>query len=130
MFCFCITLISNYNRRFIIGKNAAKKAEEYNSDKIKNKWLNELRYIPLPEIKNFLNYKINILEKINANIELFISEQLSTINPKNFDVTDINKINTIIGVLIDNIIEAIQLSKEKIVSINIYIHNQPLIISS
>lgn len=32
-------LISNYNRRFIMGKNAAKKAEEYNSDKIKNKWI-------------------------------------------------------------------------------------------
>lgn len=32
-------LISNYNRRFIMGKNAAKKAEEYSSDKIKNKWI-------------------------------------------------------------------------------------------
>lgn len=95
-------------------------------NKIKNKWLNELRYIPLPEIKNFLNYKINILEKLNANIELFISEQLSNLNPKDFDVIDINKINTIIGVLIDNIIEAIQLSKEKIVSINIYIHNKTI----
>ncbi len=32
-------LISNYNRRFIMGKNAAKKAEEYSADKIKNKWI-------------------------------------------------------------------------------------------
>lgn len=32
-------LISNYNRRFIMGKNASKKAEEYSTDKIKNKWI-------------------------------------------------------------------------------------------
>lgn len=32
-------LISNYNRRFIMGKNATKKAEEYAIDKIKNKWI-------------------------------------------------------------------------------------------
>lgn len=32
-------LISNYNRRFVMGKNAAKKAEEYAADKIKNKWI-------------------------------------------------------------------------------------------
>lgn len=32
-------LISNYNRRFIMGKNAAKKAEEYTIDKIKDKWI-------------------------------------------------------------------------------------------
>lgn len=32
-------LITNYNRRFIMGKNAAKKAEEYSSDKIKNQWI-------------------------------------------------------------------------------------------
>ena len=32
-------LISNYNRRFIMGKNAAKKAEEYSIDKVKNKWI-------------------------------------------------------------------------------------------
>lgn len=32
-------LISNYNRRFIMGKNASKKAEEYSVEKIKNKWI-------------------------------------------------------------------------------------------
>lgn len=32
-------LISNYNRRFIMGKNASKKAEEYSIEKIKNKWI-------------------------------------------------------------------------------------------
>ena len=32
-------LISNYNRRFVMGKNAAKKVEEYKVDKVKNKWI-------------------------------------------------------------------------------------------
>lgn len=32
-------LISNYNRRFIMGKNASKKAGEFSADKIKLKWI-------------------------------------------------------------------------------------------
>lgn len=32
-------LISNYNRRFVMGKNAAKKAEEYAVEKVKDKWI-------------------------------------------------------------------------------------------
>ena len=38
-------LITNYNRRFIMGKNAAKKAEEYSSDKIKNEVEKEKLFI-------------------------------------------------------------------------------------
>ena len=32
-------LISNYNRRFIMGKNAFKKSKEYSTNTIKNKWI-------------------------------------------------------------------------------------------
>lgn len=89
----------------------------------KNKWLNELSDIPFIEIKNFLNYKINILERKRAKIEIFIGEEISTINTNKVDIIDINNINTIIGVILDNIIDSIQKINEKLVSINIYIEN-------
>ena len=88
---------------------------------LKNKWLNYLKFIPFPEIKNFINYKMNILENKNAQIELFVGEELNDINPNNVSITDINNIDTIIGVMLDNMIESIEITENKLISINIYI---------
>ena len=88
---------------------------------LKNKWLNYLKFIPFPEIKNFINYKMNILENKNAQIELFVGEELNDINPNNVSITDINNIDTIIGVMLDNMIESIETTENKLISINIYI---------
>lgn len=87
---------------------------------IKNKWLNDLKFIPFPIIKNFVNYKINVLEHNNAKIELFIGEELEKINSEKVSIIDINNINTIIGIMLDNMIESIENTKEKLVSINAY----------
>lgn len=87
---------------------------------IKHKWLNKLKVIPFPLIKNFINYKLNILEQNNAKIELFIGEELHKINPQKVNIIYINNINTIIGIMLDNMIESIKQTKEKLVSINIY----------
>ena len=88
---------------------------------LKNKWLNYLKFIHFPEIKNFINYKMNILENKNAQIELFVGEELNDINPNNVSITDINNIDTIIGVMLDNMIESIEITENKLISINIYI---------
>lgn len=87
---------------------------------IKYKWLNKLKVIPFPLIKNFINYKMNILEQNNAKIELFIGEELKKIDPEKVNMICINNINTIIGIMLDNIIESIEKTNEKLVSINIY----------
>lgn len=94
--------------------------------KIKDKWLNELKYIPMPSTKNFLNYKINILANAKAEIEIFVSEELEKINIKKLNISIVNNLNTIIGVMLDNMIEAITKSSLKQVSINIYISNSSL----
>ena len=93
---------------------------------MKNKWLNYLKFIPFPEIKNFINYKMNILENKNAQIELFVGEELNNINPNNVSITDINNIDTIIGVMLDNMIESIETTENKLISINIYIDKNSL----
>jgi len=93
---------------------------------IENKWLNKLSAIPLPEIKNFINYKLNKLEQKKAKIELFIGEELSKINPNKIKIIDINNINTIIGIILDNMIESIEQTKEKLISINVYIEKNTI----
>lgn len=89
--------------------------------KIKNKHLNELKYINCVSLKNFINYKINILEEKHTKIELFISEELKNINFKDLKISYLNKLYTILGVMLDNIIDEMDKVDNKLVSINIYI---------
>lgn len=87
---------------------------------ISNKYLNDLRYIPIPGIKNFVNYKLVQLDSIKATIEIYISKELERINPSKTDIINLDNFYTIIGILLDNIIEELKEQEEKLVSINVY----------
>lgn len=88
--------------------------------KVTNKWLNDLKSIPIPGIKNFLNYKLNKIERMNATIEIYVSKELEKIKASKIDITNLDNFYTIIGVLLDNIIDSLKEQEEKLVSINIY----------
>ena len=89
--------------------------------KVTNKWINNLQYIPVPGIKNFVNYKLNKLDSLNATIEIYISKELERLNVSKINTNQIDKLYTIIGVLLDNIIDSISEQDEKLVSVNAYI---------
>jgi len=91
-----------------------------NKSAISNRYLNNLRYIPIPGIKNFVNYKLVQLDNIKATIEIYISKELERINPPKIDITNLDNFYTIIGILLDNIIEELKEQEEKLVSINVY----------
>jgi len=119
----------NKNQLIIIKSmlpNEKEELEQYldnlieNETKITNKWLNDLRYIPLPGIKNFINYKLLQIEKLDAIIEIYISKELEKIKGSKIDIVNLDKFYTIIGVLLDNIIDSLKEQKEKLVSINVY----------
>lgn len=88
-----------------------------------NYWLSELKYIPQPGIRNFLNYKLIRLKELGAEIEVFVCSKLEKINCEVLDENDYNQLATILGVILDNMIESIEESEEKLVSINIYIED-------
>ena len=88
--------------------------------KINNKFLNDLKYIPLPGIKNFVNYKLIQLENINTIIEIYISKEIEKIIGSKIDIINLDNFYTIIGVLLDNVIDSMKEQEEKLVSINVY----------
>ena len=88
-----------------------------------NYWITELRYIPLLGVRNFINYKLNKLKSLGAKIEVFVSNDLENIDPTTLSDKEYNDITTILGIILDNMIDSIAISEEKLISINIYLKN-------
>ena len=86
-------------------------------------WLAELKYIPFPGIRNFINYKLIKLRELGAEIEVFVSSDLEKIDVSSFGEAEYNQLSTILGVILDNMIESISKTNEKLVSINMYIED-------
>lgn len=101
--------------------------KEINNNKnLDNYWLAELKYIPLAGVKNFINYKLVKLRELNAEIEVFVSSELEKIDVATLNENDYNQLSTILGVVLDNMIESVYETKEKLVSINIYIEDDAI----
>lgn len=83
-------------------------------------WLTELKYVPLSELKGFINYKI--LEMINEKIdvEINVSREIKKSAFKNYSSKDKENLYSIIGIYLDNAREAAGESKEKSISIQMY----------
>lgn len=91
-----------------------------------NYWLSELRYIPLPGVRNFINYKLIKLKELESEIEVFVSSELEEIDASSFDEKEYNELSTILGVILDNMIESIKETDNRLVSINIYLENDQI----
>lgn len=123
-------LHENKNQLIIIKSmlpNELEKLEQYLDNLIRykinlsNKWISYLKYIPLSEIKNFINYKLLQLTETGAIIEIYISKELEKIKGEQIDIINLDEFYTILGILLDNIIDSIKEQTEKLVSINVYI---------
>ena len=88
-----------------------------------NYWLTELKYIPLLGVRNFINYKLNKLKSLGSKIEVFVSNELENIDTSTLNEKEYNDITTILGIILDNMIDSIMVSEEKLISINIYLDN-------
>lgn len=91
-----------------------------------NYWLTELKYIPIAGVKNFINYKLIKLKELGAEIEVFVSSELEKLNPYVLSDKAYNQLSTILGVVLDNMIESISETKEKLISINIYLEDNKI----
>ncbi len=87
-----------------------------------NYWVTELQNIPLPGIRNFINYKLTKMKNLKAHIEVFVDSELTNIDPSTLYDKEYNQLTTILGVILDNMIDSIKETPEKLVSM--YIHLQ------
>lgn len=91
-----------------------------------NYWMSELKSIPFPGVRNFINYKLEQLKELGAEIEIFISSELEKIDTSSFSDKEYNELTTILGVILDNMIESIKETDERLVSLNIYLENNTI----
>lgn len=90
------------------------------SNDAKSRWINNLKYIQLPEVKSFINYKIVEMEAKNISVEVNVNKSIQKLKYKNLSIKDKEIIYTLLGVYLDNALEAAEKSKQKEVLINIY----------
>lgn len=103
-----------------------KKAHEYiNSllnDHKMNKYyfINELKNIPITELKGFINFKLMIMINENMNLQINVSPEITNSKLRRLSQKDKTDLYNIVGVLLDNAYDASKESKEKEVVFTMY----------
>lgn len=103
-----------------------KELEEYVDNLIesteinKYRWINELKYISIPELKGFINFKLMEMSNKKIDIEIHIERKLKDSKMKKLKIKDRGDFYSIIGVFLDNAKEASLESKEKKVALEMY----------
>ena len=89
--------------------------------------INKLKYIPTGGLKGLIYYKIETMKKKNINIFVDVSSELD--NHKLWKECDKNlqDISKVLGVYLDNAIEAAELSKEKYITFEAYLDEKSIV---
>lgn len=87
---------------------------------LKYEWVCDLKNIPIEGLKGLVNYKISEMKKKNLNVEIYIDDEIGKLKIKTLTEKDQYELYSIIGVFLDNALEASSLSQEKMVSIQCY----------
>ena len=110
----------------MVSTSTKKELEEYIDNLIqttevnKYRWVNELKYIPIPELKGFINFKLMEMSNKKIDIEINVERKLKKSKMKTLKIKDKGDLYSIIGVFLDNAREASLESKEKRVAVEMY----------
>lgn len=89
-------------------------------DIIKYQWIGELNHLPLSGLKGLINYKLIEMEKYKINTNILISKDLSKIKLNKLNTKQKDALYSIMGVYLDNAIQATKNSKKKEISLEMY----------
>lgn len=96
-------------------------------EKVDVSWLDKLKYIPQGGLKGLIYYKIDSMLKKDINIFLDVSSELKSEKIwRNCD-NNLKDISKILGVYLDNAIEACLEAKEKYIIITVSLENKQII---
>ena len=100
------------------------KDDEKNKD---IKWLSKLVNIPLGGLKGLLYFKLNEMMSKHISVNLEVSESLSKKSLWKTYTDNAQDISRIIGVYLDNAIEAASVAETKEIEIQIYLENKNIV---
>ncbi len=118
--------------RSMVHKNN-KKLLEYldeiisHKDHIESSWIKCLTYIPFGGLKGILHNKISDMKENKINVFLSVSKEVGASKLKSLTIKENNYLSKIIGVFLDNAKEASIISKEKEVSVCVYMEEDNII---
>lgn len=96
-----------------------------NKLQIEERWMNELKNIPRGGLKGLIYYKIILAKNKKINFTISISKNTTNLLKK-IKGNDFKDICHLIGIFLDNALEAAKVSKMKAVSLEIYLLNNKL----
>ncbi|MDD6879583.1 MAG: GHKL domain-containing protein [bacterium] len=118
--------IHEYKNQLSVIKNMTndKKIKKYieliiSKTKINAEWNTELKYLPKGGLKGLLYYKLAQAYSNNLNVLITVSKSCNKYFKK-MSLENIKELSRIIGIFLDNAIEAASLTNEKNLSIEIY----------
>lgn len=87
---------------------------------IKYKWVADLSKIPSAGLKGLINYKLLEIEDSKINVTVIISPEVSKMRLSQLSTKQQDNLYSIVGVYLDNAIQAAVESKKKVVNLEIY----------
>ena len=111
-----------------------KKAHEYIASLTEEKewkkycFVNDLKYIPITELKGFINYKMMEMMNQNIHVQVTVSKEIENSKIKRLSRKEKEDLYNIIGVLLDNAKEGAKKSKKKEVIFQMYKEGKEIII--
>lgn len=94
----------------------------------KYEWIGELNHLPLSGLKGLINYKLIEAHTLDININISISKDVNNSNLNSLSTTQKDELYSIIGVYLDNAVQAAKESNKKEVSLEIYKENEKIVI--
>ena len=94
----------------------------------KYEWIGELNHIPLSGLKGLINYKLIEANSLKINTNISISKDINKSKLNNLSIKQKDELYSIIGVYLDNAIQAAKESNKKEVSLESYKENEKIVI--
>ena len=88
----------------------------------------DLQYLPLNGLKGFICNKINKAESENINVSVIVEKGIQNSVISNLKTDDFKKLGILLGVYLDNAIDASLTTNDKCLSIEMYIQNEDVLI--
>lgn len=119
--------------RSMVGKNN-KKLIDYLDTLVKEKkdlkyaWINKLGYFPFSGLKGLIQFKLIKAEELGITIDINISKNISKSSLSRLSTKENIDLSKLIGIYLDNAIEATSLADDKQLMLDAYVENDKVII--
>lgn len=94
----------------------------------KYEWIGDLNYLPLSGLKGLINYKLIEANSLKINTNISISKDIDKLKLNKLSSKQKDELYSIIGVYLDNAIQAAKESNKKEVSLEIYKEKEKIVI--